>query len=960
MNTKNETKIDSYIQVYWEQENDFADSNSVKMPLVSGQSIYDITLPGHVCGRLRLDPINYPAYIEIYSIILFDAGSESELQEINSWSAENDFVGLSLAQDSLRLDSNENLRIAFVDEDPQLILLNSSCPGNHHPKVLRVTLEVSPDLHKVLSQELGNIDEDLAGLKEKHHKLSEELERTKLKLVDSRQQLERIIDSSSWRVVNLLRRIPWNMKRLLIPLGISVPQALIPATRLRAVEGEQGKWEALAKDPQFLLYGPWPKGWTEVSWSAASGYPLRMRIYFDRGRGFNDMENLDLSVVFGEERTRYSVIIPMGKEIRGVRLDPGEAAGTFTLSDLKMKSLTRLHIFMRATRRFFKKRGVSYDSISYFVRLIGSALVRSGVGGVWNWAKDILMPSQDYEQWVIYNAPTEKDIERIKAHIPELTYKPLFSIVVPVYNVEEIWLRKCIESVQAQLYPYWELCIADDASPNPRIRQVLEEYAAKDSRIKVVYREQNGHISAASNSALEIASGEFIVLLDNDDELTRDALYENVLLLNNHPEADMIYSDEDKISEVGERHTPFFKPDWSPDNFLSMMYTCHLGVYRTDLVRGIGGFRLGFEGSQDHDLVLRLTEQTSNIYHIPKILYHWRTVAQSTAMNPSSKSYAVIAGEKAIQEALDRRGEGGRVEAMENLPGRYMVHYPTKNNPLISILIPTRNMASVLEPCLISIFEKSTYTNYEVIVIDNGSKEQETLTLFEQWKQREPERFKVITLDIPFNYSRLNNEAAKQTKGELLLLLNNDIEVITPNWLEEMAGQAMRASIGAVGAKLYFPDNTIQHAGVTLGVGGVAGHTFRELDANHPGYFDRLIIVSNYSAVTGACLMVRRELFEEVGGLEEELQVAFNDVDFCLKLLEKGYRNLLVPQVKLYHHESKSRGYEDTPDKMQRFLGEVNRMKKRWDGLLYRDPCYNPNLTLKRSDYSVEIPDYIS
>jgi O-antigen biosynthesis protein len=751
-----------------------------------------------------------------------------------------------------------------------------------------------------------------------------------------------------------------HFKKMLTPiktlLGISNVQTLIPVRHIRPVKGRPGEWEALAKDPQFLLNGPWPKGWTEVSWSAASDYPLRMRLYIDRGRGFNDMESLDLKVVSGEEITRYSVIIPMGRKLRGVRLDPGKVAGKFTLIDFRMKGLTRLNFFVRAARCFFVEQDISYDSISYFVRLLGGLLVREGLGGVWKWAKNTLMPSPTYEQWMKYNTLNQKDIERIKTHIQELTYKPVFSIILNVYDVEEKWLHKCIESVYEQLYPYWELCIADESSSNPMM-QVLEEYAAKDNRIKIIYREKNDHISVKSNAALEMASGEFITLLDNCDELTPDALYENALVLNNHPEKDMIYSDEDTISEIGERHSPFFKPDWSPDTLLSLMYTSHLGVYRRELVHSIGGFRVDFEGSEVHDLVLRLTEKTSNIYHIPKILYHQRTIAQSTDLNSGYKSYILSAGEKAVQEALDRRGEGGWVEALTNYPGRYRVHYPPKGNPLISILIPTRNMASVLEPCLTSIFKKSSYSNYEVIVIDNGSKEQETLNLFERWKKQEPKRFKVIKMDIPFNYSKLNNEAVELARGELILLLNNDIEVITPEWLEEMAGQAMRASIGAVGVKLLFPDNTIQHAGVTLGVGGVAGHTHRELDVNHPGYFDRLVVVSNYSAVTAACLMVRKELFEDVDGLEEELQVAFNDVDFCLKLLKKGYRNVLLPQVKLYHHESKSRGYEDTPEKMQRFLGEVNLMRERWDELLHRDPCYNPNLTLNRADFSIEIPE---
>lgn len=955
----------AYLQVFWAEKGQFVEEHSVKVPLLQGTGFFDyeVRLPGEANGYLRVDPTNFPAYVELRSIKLFDLPADPEkVQLLANWSAENDFVGLELGSDTQKLESREHCRLIFDSTDPQIMLLNSSCPGNNNPKLVRLTMAVTQNLNDVLRQEIHRMQNVVTDTREEIRRQAEELEQTKVKLIDKQQELDRIILSRLWGVVNLLRRAVWKVRKLLLPIIVlirgSYEQVLLPSARIRPLpEGDSGVWEATAKDPQFLLKGPWPKGWTEISWLAASDFPLRMRLYFDRGRGFNEVESLDLAVVNGDKLTQYKVIVPVGNDLQGVRLDPGESAGSFTLREFKMAGLSRSGILLRAIRRFFKKQGLSYDSMSYFVRQTGGIMLREGPRGWWKWSKMMIMPSQDYELWLKYNVLTEKDKQRIVRHVQELHYKPVFSIIIPVYNVDEKWLRICLDSVLAQLYPYWELCIADDASPNPRVREVLEEYAAKDNRIKVVYREKNGHISAASNSAIELATGEYIALLDNDDELTLDALYENAVLLNNNPDADMIYSDEDKISEAGERHSPFFKPDWSPDNMLSQMYTCHLGVYRTEIVRDIGGFRLGFEGSQDHDLVLRFTEKTGNICHIPKILYHWRTIAQSTAMNPDSKGYAVIAGEKAVQEALDRRGEGGWVEALTQYPGHYLVHYKTKGDPLISILIPTRDMPKMLGPCLESIFAKTTYANYEVIVIDNGSIQQETLELFEKWQGKEPHRFKVLRLDIPFNYSKLNNEAVKIAKGELILLLNNDIEVITPNWLEEMAGQAMRSSVGAVGAKLLFPDNTIQHSGVTLGVRGVADHTHRELDANNPGYFGRLVIVTNYSAVTGACLMVKKELFEAVGGLEEQLQVAFNDVDFCLKLLNKGYRNVLLPQVKLYHHESKSRGYEDTPEKMQRFLGEVNLMKERWDGLLFRDPCYNPNLTLKNNDFSVEIPD---
>ncbi len=321
-------------------------------------------------------------------------------------------------------------------------------------------------------------------------------------------------------------------------------------------------------------------------------------------------------------------------------------------------------------------------------------------------------PKNVYELWVRENRLTDADRKRILEHIDSLSYRPTFSLIVPVYNTDERWLRRCLDSVLAQLYPDWELCIADDASTDPTVRKVLEEYKARDARIRVVFRQENGHISASSNSALEMATGEFVALLDHDDELAENALYENAVLLNEHPDADMIYSDEDKITEEGKRHSPFFKPDWSPDTFLSQMYTCHLGVYRTELVRRIGGFRVGFEGSQDYDLVLRLTDKTEKIYHIPKVLYHWRTIHGSTALAHESKNYAYKAGLKAIKEALDRRNEGGWVENVVNYPGQYLVHYPVVGRPLISIVIPTKDHPQALDQCLKSIFTKTSYNSF--------------------------------------------------------------------------------------------------------------------------------------------------------------------------------------------------------------------------------------------------------
>ncbi|MGD1151725.1 MAG: glycosyltransferase family 2 protein [Syntrophales bacterium] len=560
---------------------------------------------------------------------------------------------------------------------------------------------------------------------------------------------------------------------------------------------------------------------------------------------------------------------------------------------------------------------------------------------------------QLYKLWQKRHRLTADDRDRIGAEIEKLPYRLVISILLPVYNIAEIWLRKCMDSVLGQLYPHWELCIADDASTAKHIRRVLEEYQARDRRIRVVFREVNGHISAASNSALSLATGEYVALLDHDDELTPDALYEMASLISRNPEADMIYSDEDKMDERGRRHSPFFKPDWSPDYFLSQMYTCHLGVYRTELVRSIGGFRVGFEGSQDYDLVLRLTEKTDKIHHIPKVLYHWRTIQGSTALTYDSKHYAYKAGLRAIQEALDRRREGGWVENVVNFPGQYLVHYPVAGRPLISIAIPTKDHPEILDRCLKSIFMKSSYEPFEVIIVDNGSVREETLEMFDSWKNKEPDRFGVVRLDIPFNFSRLVNEGVRRARGELVLLLNDDVEVLSETWLEEMAGQAQRQSIGAVGAFLLYPDRTLQHVGLILGVLGPANHAHRFAREGTLGYFGRLLVVTNYAAVTGACLMVKRDLFIAVNGFDEELAIAYNDVDFCLRLLNMGYRNVVLPQVRLYHHESKSRGSDAAGENRLRLDRESEILRKRWAAWIQNDPYYSPHLTRDRIDSSI-------
>ena len=477
-----------------------------------------------------------------------------------------------------------------------------------------------------------------------------------------------------------------------------------------------------------------------------------------------------------------------------------------------------------------------------------------------------------------------------------------------------------------------------------------------DERIRVVFREQNGHISEATNSALAIATGEFVALLDNDDELAINAFYEVVKVLNENPELDLIYSDEDKIDMDGNRSDPAFKPDWSPDLLLGTNYISHLGVYRRSILEEIGGFRKGYEGSQDYDLVLRFTEKTTKerITHIPKVLYYWRMLPTSTAVDQGSKGYAFEAGLRAVQDALVRRGINGHAtHGAAN--GLYDVYYDIESEKLVSIIIPTKNGYKDVQRCVSSIIEKTTYQNYEIIMADNGSTDPKMHELYAEFEQQLPGRFFVESIDIPFNFSTINNRAAKKAHGEYLLFLNNDTEVITENWLTLMVSFAQQERIGCVGAKLLYPNNTVQHAGVILGLGGVAGHGHYGYPHGDLGYFGRLAINVNYSAVTAACLLMKKADFDAVGGFEEAFTVAFNDVDLCLKVQALGRDNVWLHEAELYHFESQTRGYDDKGKKKKRFEQEKVMMEEKWGPLIENDPFYNPNLTRDIPNFSLRI-----
>ncbi len=543
-----------------------------------------------------------------------------------------------------------------------------------------------------------------------------------------------------------------------------------------------------------------------------------------------------------------------------------------------------------------------------------------------------------------------QDCVKLSEELKTFEYQPLISVLVATDNTPVSYLSACLDSVIKQVYPHWELCIADDASTNPKVRQVLEIYHKKyPTKIKVTYCNSKRQISATTNEALALAKGEFVALLESEDFLTEDALFEVVKHLNQktNESVDLIYSDEDGWDE--QRFVqPFFKPNWAPEILKGQMYIGHLCVYRQTLM---DGFRLGTEGSQDWDLALRVTEKTDAIQHIPKILYHRRKYSLS---RNAHQNHAIQVGLKVVQEALDREGEGG--QAVLNKNDRVLVHYPVKNNPLVSIIIPSKDKADLLKPCMDSIIDKTDYPNWEIIVVDNGSHETKTFQLYDSYRKKLGNaRFKVHSEPSPFNFSYLVNQGVKAAQGSIILLLNNDTELISPrNWLEEMIGYAQRQAIGCVGSKLLYSNNTIQHAGVICGIDCTAGHSHLNYPLQSSGYFDRLSFVANYSAVTGACLMIKRSLWEKVDGFDEQLVVAGNDVDFCLRLLKQGYRHVVLPQVLLYHYESMSRGEIDTPSQKLRVALEIEFMQKRWPKIWMPDAYYSPHLNQKKAgDFSM-------
>lgn len=560
--------------------------------------------------------------------------------------------------------------------------------------------------------------------------------------------------------------------------------------------------------------------------------------------------------------------------------------------------------------------------------------------------KSVSQEYSGYSLWVKKHRPDKEEVRWQRSSA--FSYCPKISIVIPLYHTPLKYLRRILDSIREQTYTNWELCLADGSTEN-RVEKYIRSHYGRDKRIKYRRLKENRGISENTNAALAMASGDYIMLSDHDDIVEQGALFEIVAALNRDRNLDIIYTDEDKITMDGRSYfEPNFKTDFNPFMLECNNYICHIFVVRSSIMKKIGGFRKEYDGAQDFDLILRCWEETEaeRICHIPKILYHWRSHPDSTATNPESKRYAYEAGANALNAHFRRIGVDAEAEITENL-GIYRIRRKVQEHPLVSIIIPNKDHVEDLEKCLASVAEKTTYDNYEILIVENNSTEKETFAYYDKLTERYS-RCRLLTWEREFNYAAINNFAAEDAAGEYLLFLNNDVELITENWLEEFLGICQLPQVGIVGARLYFPDETIQHAGVIIGLGGVAGHIFSGVSRYEPGYMGRAVMPQNLSAVTAACMMMKRSVFQEVGGFDEDFRVAFNDVDLCMKTTSAGYQVVLNPYVQLYHYESKSRGQENTGDKQSRFYSEVYRFETKWPEILEKgDPYYNLNLSLK-------------
>lgn len=654
-----------------------------------------------------------------------------------------------------------------------------------------------------------------------------------------------------------------------------------------------------------------------------------------------------------------TTVVDLPANLSALRIEPVGPASSFQMSDLRIIEVGSLILAWHWLRLWLGQ--ALFDSRKRHELIAKTRYALSQSGGLAAIFNRMTRPAHahSYQDWIeAYDTLTEADRSAIATRISAMEPAPLFSIVMPTYNSPERWIRRAIDSVREQLYPHWELCIADDASTAPHVRALLDDYARRDSRIKVTFRAENGHISQASNSALSLASGQYVVLLDHDDELPSHALYMVAEEVVAHPDADIVFSDEDKIDEEGRRFDPYFKSEYNPDLMLSHNMVSHLGVYRRALVEQVGKFRIGYEGSQDYDLALRCIDACgiARVRHIPFILYHWRAIVGSVALAGDQKTYAHGIARKAIKAHLERTSHPDATVVPTFNGNVHRVVYPLPDPPpRVSVIIPTRDKLDLLVQCIESVIAKTDYSNLELIIVDHMSCEPATLKYLAALAASG--RARVLSYQGEYNFSDINNQAANSATGDVLCFLNNDVEAINAEWLRVMVELTTRADVGAVGAKLYYPDGTIQHGGIVLAPAYTAWHAHKGLPRGQPGYFGRAILQQSFSAVTAACMVVRRDVFEAVGGFDSKnLAIAYNDVDLCLRLAERGYRTVWTPYAELYHHESATLGEPEAAPRKSQFESERLIFCQRWGRIIAADPCYSPNLAQARTDFALAFP----
>lgn len=833
-----------------------------------------------------------------------DRTTPKELQEILA----------DLGRATRQLDVNLQERAQTIDD------------LKHHVAGLEETREIlRQDIKEIrfhAAEHASQLEKQIARAHEICRLAEREVTRLQDELYQSQYRVQRMQATLSWRSTAVWRAL---RRKLIDPIFGPPRQPPPPPLPARTVRLSPDSMDALPPAARFHAHIDSPRRWP----AGAAELPVRGWVVSEAGLINGIRARLGDTIYPGEYGLGRPDVGHNLKQFLGAGNSGFRINVTFTSADEK--------IYLEAE----DQQGAWHVFYSQLLSP-GSQVAVRGTYTHWVQEFDTLLPDQ---------------LDVLRAHAGTLKNTPLISVLMPAYNTPERWLVRAIESVRAQVYPFWELCVVDDASTQPQVRPVLERYARMDPRIKPVFRTENGHISNASNTALQAATGAFCSLLDHDDELAPHALFCIAGLLTIHLDAEVIYTDEDKIDEAGHRFDPHFKPDWNPELLNGQNYLSHLSTYRTATLRAIGGFQVGFEGSQDWDLALRVTEKVkpTQIHHIPRVLYHWRAIEGSTAMHRHEKNYATTAARRTLEEHFARLGESVALDTTKFGHWRVRRTRPTPP-PLVTLVIPTRNRRELLIPCVEGILAKTDYPNFEILVADNDSDDPELLAFYERMKATG--RFGVLSSPGPFNFSIINNRAVRHARGDLVGLLNNDLEVMHPEWLDELVSHAVRPGVGCVGAKLYYPDSRIQHAGVITGLGGVAGHAFKGFTREEPGTPQfRPHLVHNVSAVTAACLLIRKDVYLQAGGLDEtHLAVAFNDVDFCLRVEDLGLRNIFTPFAELLHHESASRGAEDSPEKVRRFQTEIEVIKSRWGKRLLNDPAYNPNLTLDAEDFGLAYP----